>query len=342
MQQDDLLLLVERTRRLKCETQILEVKAARAGCPTRLFPTLSGFSNQNDGGVILFGLDEDKGFQVVGVYDAQDLQKKVAEQCRQMEPAVRPLFTVGEFEGKIVVSAEIPAVDMSERPVYYRGVGRAKGSCVRVGEADEVMSEYEIYSYDAFRKRIQDDLRKVENARLSLLDQARLSRYLASVQAERGNLAESVTDAEIMELMGITAGGAPTIAGVMAFSKYPQGYFPQLSVTAVSVPGTEMGNTGDAGERFIDNRRITGAIPDMIEQAVDFVRRNSRNKIIVGEDGRRRDRPEYPMKAVREAILNGLIHRDYGIYSQNTPARVEMYRDRLEVISPGGFTGTSR
>ena len=46
---------------------------------------------------------------------------------------------------KTVVSAEIPGVDISERPVFYKGVGRIKGSYVRVGEADEPMSEYEIY-----------------------------------------------------------------------------------------------------------------------------------------------------------------------------------------------------
>ena len=50
-------------------------------CPKRLYDTLSSFSNQDNGGVLLFGIDETAGFQVVGVYDAQDLQKKVTEQC---------------------------------------------------------------------------------------------------------------------------------------------------------------------------------------------------------------------------------------------------------------------
>ena len=81
-------------------------------------------------------------------------KKKVTEQCKQMEPSVRALFSICEIEGKIIVSAEIPGVDISERPVFYKGVGRIKGSYVRVGESDEPMSEYEIYSYEAFRKRI--------------------------------------------------------------------------------------------------------------------------------------------------------------------------------------------
>ncbi|MCL2767715.1 MAG: hypothetical protein FWE49_03190, partial [Synergistaceae bacterium] len=240
---------------------------------------------------------------------------------------------------KTVVSAEIPSEDILNRPVHYKGVGRVKGSFIRVGESNEIMSEYEIYSYDAFRKRTQDDLRTVENAKLSLFITERLENYIKSAKANRKNLAENVTDDEIMELMGITVNDIPTVAGVMSFSKYPQGYFPQFCITAVSIPGTEIGETGDEGERFIDNRRITGAIPDMIEEAVDFVRLNSRNKTIIDDEGKRRDRLEYPAKAIREAILNGLVHRDYSIHTQSVPVRIELYRDRLEVISPGGLYG---
>ena len=82
-----------------------------------------------------------------------------------------------EIDGKTIVSAEIPGVDISDRPVFYKGVGRIKGSYVRVGEADELMSEYEIYSYEAFRKRIRDDVRTVENAKLSLIDEKRMSEH---------------------------------------------------------------------------------------------------------------------------------------------------------------------
>ena len=307
MQSEELAAVVAKVQKLQCEMQNIEVKAAHKGCPTKLYDTLSSFSNQDDGGIILFGLDEATGFSIVGVYDAHDLQKKVTEQCKQMEPTVRALFTVCELGDKTVVSAEIPGIDISERPVYYKGVGRTKGSYVRVGESDEHMSEYEIYSYDAFRKRIRDDIRKIEGAKFSLFDQDRVERYLDAVKKERRNLSEHVSDDEILELMGVMSDGIPTLAGVLSFSKYPQGYFPQLCITAVVVPGTELGSLGVDGERFIDNQRITGAIPEMIDAAVDFVRRNSRNKTIVDDDGKRRDKTEYPIKAVREAILKGIV-----------------------------------
>lgn len=339
MQTEALRKLISDIRKLKSESQTIELKAAEKGCPTRLFDTLSSFSNQDEGGILIFGVDEKDDYAVCGVYDAQDLQKKVTEQCKQMEPMVRALFTICEIDGKTIVSAEIPGVDISERPVFYKGVGRIKGSYVRVGESDEPMSEYEIYSYEAFRKRIRDDIRTVDYAKMKLFDEQRLERYLTAVKQERRNLSENVSDQEILELMGVQTDNVPTLAGLMTFSKYPQAYFPQLCITAVVLPGTTQGVAGVDGERFIDNKRITGAIPDMLEEAVEFVRLNSRTKTIIDEEGRRRDKPEYPVKAVREAILNALVHRDYSIHTENVPIRIEMYRDRMEIINSGGLYG---
>lgn len=339
MQAETLKKLINDVITKKAESQTIEIKSAEHGCPTRLFDTLSSFSNQDDGGIIIFGIDEKDNFAIKGVYDAQDLQKKVTEQCKQMEPTVRALFTMCEIGEKILVSAEIPGVDVSDRPVFYKGVGRIKGSYIRVGESDEPMSEYEIYSYEAFRKRIRDDIRIVEGAKIQLFDEKRMAEYLSRVKSERKNLADNVSDDEILELMGVTSDGTPTLAGLMTFSKYPQTYFPQLCITAVALPGTEMGETGTDGERFIDNKRITGAIPDMLEEAVEFVRTNSRTKTIINDNGKRVDKNEYPIKAVREAILNALVHRDYSIYTENTPIRIEMYRDRMEVTNSGGLYG---
>ncbi len=339
MQTEDLKKIVLDVKVLKTETQTIELKSAAHGCPTRLFDTLSSFSNQDEGGIIIFGVDETDNYAVKGVYDDQDLQKKVTEQCKQMEPAVRALFTVCAVDGHTVVSAEIPGVDISERPVFYKGVGRIKGSYVRVGESDEPMSEYEIYSYEAFRKRIRDDIRTVGNRKFHMINEKRMDDYLTAVRNERRNLADNVSEEEILELMGITSDGIPTLAGLMTFSKYPQAYFPQLCITAISLPGTEQGTVGDDGERFLDNRRITGAIPEMLEEAVEFVRKNSRTKTIIDDNGRRADKPEYPIKAVREAILNALVHRDYSVHTENIPIRIEMYRDRMEVINSGGLYG---
>lgn len=288
--------------------------------------------------IFLFGIDE-KDYSIQGVYNAQDLKKCVTEQCKQMEPVVRALFTVCEIEGKIIVSTEIPAVELAYRPVFYKGSGRTKGAFIRVGEADAPMTEYEIYSYEAFRQKIEDDIRPVKQAKLSQMNKERLENYLQAVKKERKNLAENVSDKDILDFMGVVNDNTPTLAEVMTFSPYPQAYFPQLCITAVSVPGTEIGELGSDSERFLDNKRITGTISDMLEEAVEFVRKNSRTKTIIDDKGQRADKEEYPIKAVREAILNALVHRDYSIHTENTPISLVMFRDRMEIVNSGGIYG---
>ena len=339
MQEETLRQLISDIERQKTEKQTLELKAAQYGFPHKIYDTISSFSNQDDGGIIIFGISESDDYSVTGVYDAKDVQKKLMESCEQMSPVVRPILTVCEVNGKFVVSAEIPGVEITQRPVYYAGVGKVKGSYIRVGDADKPMTPFEVYSYEAFKKRIQDDVRTVDQAKLRLFDQKRIEEYLRAVKRERSNLAKNVSDEDILELMGVTVDGRPTLAGLMVFSQYPQTYFPQLCITAVCVPGTELGELGTDGERFIDNKRITGSIPDMLEEAMEFIKINSRTKTIIDENGKRQDKAEYSMIAVREAVLNALVHRDYSIYTENIPISIEMYRDRMEIKSSGGLFG---
>ena len=333
----DKLKIIQKT---KCETGTLELKSAHLGCPKRLYDTLSSFSNQDGGGTLIFGVDEQQDYAEVGVYDPQDLQKKINEQCLQMEPVVRPLLTVAEKDGKFFVAAEIPGADLAERPVFYKGSGRLKGSYTRVGDSDQPMTEYEIYSYEAYRKKYQDDVRTVERATLAALSVSDVSRYLEQLKEGKPNLA-NLEDEEICELMSITRNKKVTLSAVMIFSPYPQAYFPQLCITAVSVPGTDMGDTGEMGERFLDNQRIEGTIPQMLEEAVRFVKKNMKTKVII-EDGEREDRTDYPLTAIREAIMNALVHRDYSIHTEGMPIQLLMYEDRMEVRNPGGLYGRIR
>ena len=339
MQSNELIELAKHVQEQRAEAQTIEVKSAHGGCPSKLYDTLSSFSNQDSGGVILFGLDEKSGFAAVGVYDIQDLQKQISEQCKQMCPPVRAVFTSAEYGNVYICAAEIPALDVSERPCYYSGKGRQSGSYIRVGDADEQMSDYEIYSYEAFRRHVQDDVRVVERAKISLMDQDSLLRYVLEKKKDKPQFSQ-FSQEDIYEMLNVTRDGAATLAAVMMFAPFPQGFFPQLAVTAVVVPGTTIGDIDSDGARFTNNRRIEGNLPTMFNEAMSFCVRSMKVKTIIDPStGVRRDETEYPIAAIREILLNALIHRDYSVHTEGTPIQVDFFSDRLEVHSPGGLYG---
>lgn len=339
MQTEELVELVKEIQTSKSESRTLELKTAEIGCPKKLYDTLSSFSNQDDGGIIIFGIDESKDYSVVGVYDSQDLQKQINNQCKEMEPVVRPLITICEVDGKSVVSAEIPGIEITNRPCYYKGKGKVKGSYIRCGDSDEPMTDYEIYSYEAYRKKYKDDIRVIDRASMLTINSDKFIEYKLLCKKNKPNLSK-IPDEQFNELMSITKNGKLTLASVLLFCAYPQAYFPQLSIIATSVYGNEVGVLGENGERFKDNRRIEGTIEDMLDGALQFVKNNMRVSTVINpQTGKRNDKADYPLTAVREVILNALVHRDYSIHTEGMPIQLTMYNDRLEVENPGGLYG---
>ena len=201
------------------------------------------------------------------------------------------------------------------------------------------MTDYELYSYEAFRKHLRDDERPVERASLDLLDQDKLQQYILQKSIERQGFAQ-LTFEQAREMLNLTRNGIPTLSAILNFCVYPQGYFPQLAITAIVVPGTEIGDIDEDSARFADNKRIEVTIPAMVEGALNFCKRNMKVRTIIEQDtGTRTDRTEYPLDALSEAILNALIRRDYSIYSEGTPIQIDFFANRLEIHSPGSLYG---
>lgn len=339
MTSEALLDLIDAVVRARSEYQHVELKAARRGCPERFYDTLSSFSNRDDGGIIIFGVDEKENFDQCGVYDLQDIQQKITEQCDSMTPKVRPLFSYAERNGKYFCSVEVPAIDISERPCYYAGKGRLKGSYVRVGTNDEPMTEYEIYSYEAYRKKYQDDIREIPRVSEKSIDQTALNEYIRLISENKPNLSR-LDKEQVCELMSITVNGQYSLTATLLFGLYPQAYFPQLCIIATVLPGDEVGEVGALQERFVDNLRIEGSVSDMLSQALNFVRKNLRKKTIIDPTtGERRDMWDYPITAVREVLLNALVHRDYSIHTEGMPIQLQIFPDRIVVTNPGGLYG---
>lgn len=133
-------------------------------------------------------------------------------------------------------------------------------------------------------------------------------------------------------------GFACSLAGWLCFSAYPQERFPNLCVAFVRYPTPVAGESGPAGERFLDNVKIEGPVPHVVIETMRAIKRNTQRRGIV-HGLFREDMWEYPETVLREALVNALGHRDYSPQGRGAQVQVQMFPDRLEVLSPGGLFG---
>jgi len=341
---DDLTQIITEVQKYQSELDDVEVKAALHGTPQRLFEALSAFGNRPGGGVLLLGLDESQRFESVGVGNAHRLQEEISHvAAAEMEPPLRPSFTVKDFEGKTVVAVEISEVPANRKPCYYKIAGLQKGAYIRVGNTNRQMTDYEIYGYASFRTQPNIDQEIVPYATLEDFDQNRLTQYMEELKRTRpqaGYLKQPFE--KILKQLSIVREDdgilRPTLAGLLVFGNYPQAFEPQLVITFLQFYGVTETEKTPRGERFLDNRKFEGPIPEMVESAVNHVLAGIRKSSLI-EGLLRRDIPEYPAVAIREALVNAVAHRDYSHFVRGSYIQIRLFADRLEIQSPGGLYG---
>jgi ATP-dependent DNA helicase RecG len=321
----------------------VEVKTARGGTPRRLYEPLSAFANRTDGGVLLFGLDESRDFSIVGVGDAHRLQEEITHLASDMEPALRPHFLVDEIDGETVVMVEVDEIPAAQKPCFYKPAGLPKGAYLRVGNTNRQMTEYEVFGYLSNRGQPMHDEEIVPTATLDDLDAGLLDGYLARLRQSRpgAGFLDGPQEEALIRLRVAARDGAiarPTLAGLLTFGKYPQEFLPQLMITFVQYYGTTEEEKTPQGARFVDSRRFEGPIPELIKHAEIYVLGAMRKAVLI-DSVFRREIPEYPQEALREALANAIVHRDYSPYVRGSYVQIRMFADRLEIQSPGGLFG---
>lgn len=145
-------------------------------------------------------------------------------------------------------------------------------------------------------------------------------------------------DEVLREIGALDDGDRPTIAGLLLFCKNPQQFLPQAGLVFVKFIGTEP--RGEGGLPGYGRREeIGGPLARVIENAWNLVREEMRVGAVV-KGLEREELTEYPLFAVREALVNAVCHRDYRLKGRRIEIR--MFSDRMEVISPVGCPASSR
>jgi ATP-dependent DNA helicase RecG len=320
----------------------VEVKNSQGGLPKSLRETLSAFSNTR-GGIVILGLAESQGFTPVGLGNPAKLASDIGAMCSsEMEPAVRPLIRIHQFEGEQVLVAEVPELDRAQKPCFYIGAGMTKGSFIRISDGDRRLSAYEVQVMLSSRGQPRDDEQAVPGTVLEDLDGVAVDALIARLRVSRPYAFKDLDRVAVLRRAKVLVPGdggadAVSLAGLLALGSYPQERFPQLMVTFVHYP-TVAGAQSPAGERFLDNVALEGPIPVMVRDTLAVIRRNMSRRAVIADAGRQ-DIWEYPETALREAVVNALVHRDLSSSACGTQVQVEMYPDRLVIKNPGGLFG---
>ncbi len=333
---------IERIRVAGTDVADVELKSGREGFPESA-RTMSAFSNTR-GGTIVYGIKEST-FQPVRELDVKAVQNGCAQAARdQLEPPVLADIRVLPFEGSPVVVANIPEASPRQKPVYVRREGRQRGSYVRTGDGDHALTLYEVERLvENERCLAANDIVPVPDATLVDLDGQALARWVQRIRLHSFGRVQTLSDEELMVNRRVLARDEegvlrPTVAGLLALGIYPQKFFPRLNVSFASYP-TPMKGDVEAPQRFIDRLEIDGSIPEMVVAAVAAVSRNIRHGAVI-EGALQREVTDYPLVAVREAVANALLHRDYSREGSASPVLVELYPNRLEISNPGGLFGS--
>lgn len=342
---EELAIAIERMRLANTDIAEYELKAAAGGLPKETAETISAFAN-GSGGVIVLGVREARGFHPAAGFDAKSAQAGIAQAAREgVDPPVQADIHVLAFEGAPVVVANVPELAARQKPCYVRRLGQRNGSFLRTGDGDHKMTPYEIDRFiENQLSSARHDVSVVPDACMGDLDGELLSAWIASERASSFGRTNALDDETLLANRRIVAPDEhgemrPTLAGLLAMGIYPQKFFPRLNVVFTSYPTSEKGTLSDSGRRFEDYANLDGPIPQMIVDTLRVLHRNIRHGAIV-KGALREDIPDYPLDAVREAVANALMHRDYSPEGQGEPVMVDLFPDRLEIRNPGGLYGS--
>ena len=324
--------IVRDLRAVATDTQDIEVKESVQKLPASMAETVSAFSN-GPGGTIVLGLSEKNGFIPAPGFRAKPTADSLATICSdKLTPPVRPEIDVVDFENTQVVIAHIHELPPREKPCYITERGVYHGSFVRVADGDRKLTTYEVDRLLEERAQPTFDLDMVREASRSDLDRRLVTAVLDRQRSLHPSIFANRSDTDVLTMLRVLTrddddGLHPTLAGLLALGTYPQQFFPRLTVTFTALP-TRDGKTGLT--TYADARTMAGPIPAVLADTLQAVQQNMHE----GEA------TALPLAAIREAVANALVHRDYSPLARGTAVQVSLLSDRLVITSPGGLYGT--
>ncbi len=291
----------------KGESERVEFKESLAEIK-EILQTIVAFANSK-GGIILIGV-KDNG-EIKGVNIGKNTIENLANEiARNIEPKILPSINVVDTNKGKVISIK---VDESERkPLFFKGVAYK-----RIGKSNQKMgaTEIELLILKRHSRNLTFDMEKI-NAKVDEINVKFLRRVLRKMGKKFKGIKKSLAD------LGLLRDGKLTNAAILLFGKDPVKFFPFLYFKCMKV------NSLGEIEAIKD---ISGNVIDMIEETYEFAKKNLPKKYVI-EDLKGKFVFRIPLEAIREAIINAVLHRDYTFPSF---CYLKIDDEKVEISNPG-------
>ena len=280
---------------------------------------LAAYANTS-GGVVLFGVTDSGNVQDMTREQLTKLEKLIANICYdKITPEIDFTTSRQQIDDKKILAVIVHSGYAAHQSPG--GIYRRFGSTKRKLKSDQILRLAQQRAQSRF---LWFDKQIVSDASFGILDETLWEPLLSAKGL--ANVQLSLRKAGLLSLDEANQ-FRPTVAGILLCSQHPEQWLPNAAITATFYEGANRAS----GQ--IDSKNITGPLNRQVADAVAFVVRNMR--VGARKDPARINLPQYSTKAIFEAIVNAVIHRDYSIKSRRI--RVSMFSDRLEIQSPGSL-----
>lgn len=299
------------------ESKTLEFKRDLSSL-TNVLKTIVAFAN-TAGGVLIIGRSSDG--ELYGIEDPFAAEEQLANAvANNIYPSILPEIAIATVEGKNLLVVQVAHW---KGPFYLKKEGAPGGVYIRLGSTSRPANPDTL----AEMKR-QESYSSYDQEPLISLNEGDLDEsQIQEVFAKKG---KSIDQQKMVSLALLAEDNhrlVPTIGGLILFGKEKQRlrYAPDAQVSCARFRGVDK-------THIIDRFEETGTILDAVESVPKFIARNTRLAANITAT-RRVDIPEYPPLAIREALINALVHADYTIKGLHT--RISIFDDRLEIFNSG-------
>lgn len=311
-----------------------------------VYETICSMSNEPGlgGGTKLLGVAKEEGtlfplYTATGVRDPDKLTSDLVSACATMfNHPVRVRVAPEKVDEKVVLRIDVSELPEGQKPLYFKKQLLPSGAYRRIGSADIRCTGEDLVVFFSGKVSDPHDAHLVQDASWDDVDPQALEAY-RKARAKANPHAEELTwgDEDMLRALGAArvVDGALriTVTGILVFGKSTaiRRLFPSHRVDYIRLPGTRWVSDPDESFETIDMR---GSLLSMVPRLISAIFDDLPRTLTIGErpSGQRTETPILPLRVVREAVVNALMHRNYQVYQ---PIQILRYANRIEIRNPG-------